>query len=65
MTTLSYSLTTAAEATGLSRSALQRHIRSGALKAKRNDVDERGNPIGKVIILKADLDAFLEGRPDA
>lgn len=58
---LSYSKAAAAEATGVSAQTLDRAIRSGRLRAKRTGLDKNGDPAGKVLILAADLVAWLDG----
>lgn len=66
MAKLSYSLTEAAEATGLSRSHFDEAIRSGKLIAKtttaKADTKSRG---GKRVILARDLEAYVESLPGA
>lgn len=62
---LSYSTTTAAAATGLSKSHLLAEIAAGHLRAKRSGVTEDGEPTGKYLILAADLAAYLDGLVDA
>lgn len=64
-TPLSYTLVTAAEATGLSRSHLSREIKAGRLKAKKSSVTEDGEPTGSTVILAGDLRTYLEGLVDA
>ena len=63
-TPLSYSMKGAVDATGLSKSYLDRAIRSGKLKAKRSGGTE-SDPAGNYVILAADLEAFLAGLVDA
>lgn len=63
-TPLSYSMKGAVDATGLSKSYLDRAIRSGKLKAKRSGGTEN-DPAGNYVILAADLEAFLAGLVDA
>lgn len=65
MTPLAYSLATAAEATGLSRSHLDRAIRAGQLRAKKSGRTEDHEPAGKYVILASDLEAYLSGLVDA
>lgn len=62
-TALAYSMRTAVEATGLSKSHLDRAIHAGQLKAKRTSQDEDGNPTGNWVILARDLEAYLDGLP--
>jgi hypothetical protein len=63
---LSYSTITASAATGLSRSQLDRAIRAGELKARKSSRhEETGEPIGKWVILAADLQAYLDSLPEA
>ena len=61
----SYSIAGAVTATGLSKSHLERAIRSGELKAKKSSKDSEGEPKGKYVILARDLEAYLEGLADA
>lgn len=65
MTPISYDLEAAAEATGLSQSHLKRVIGEGHLKAKRSGEDKDGNPVGKYLILDADLRSYVDGLVDA
>lgn len=63
-TALAFSVTQAAEASGLSTSHLDRAIKSGQLKAKRTSTNEKGDPVGKRVILAGDLEAYLSNLPD-
>lgn len=65
MTPISYDLKGAAAVTGLSESYFKRAIEDGELKAKRSNVDDAGNPVGKYIIKEADLRAFVDGLVEA
>lgn len=62
---LSYSLAGAVAATGLSRSTLERAIRSGRLRAKKSDTDEDGNPTGVWVIPAKSLRDYIDGLVDA
>lgn len=62
---LSYSLADAAEATGLSRSHLDRAIREGLLRTKTTKLDDNEKAVGKRVILASALESYLEGLPDA
>jgi len=54
---VAYSIATAAVAADVSPKTIQRAIRSGALRAKQ---------VGRLVrIMHADLEAWLEGHPDA
>lgn len=64
-TPISYSLKGAAEATGLSQSALDRAIKAGHLRAKKSSQDAEGNPTGVWIIPAASLVAYIDGLVDA
>ena len=64
-TPLAYSLAAAAEATGLSRSHLDRAIREGLLRSKTTKLDEQEKAVGKRVILARDLEAYLDGLADA
>lgn len=57
---LSYTLKTAAEATGLTTTTLSRAIKAGSLVAKRTSKAADGEPTGSYVILAADLKAWLE-----
>lgn len=48
----------------MSRHLLYRAIKSGDLPAKRTSRDKQGNPVGKIIIFRRDLEAWLESLPD-
>lgn len=65
MTRLSYSLHDAVAATGLSRSHLDRAIREGLLRTKTTKLDDKEKAVGKRVILASELQAYLEGLPDA
>lgn len=65
MNPLAYSIQSAAAASGLSVSALDRAIRSGKLRAKSSSEDDDGNPNGKRLILASELQAYLDGLVDA
>lgn len=60
-TPLSYTLKTAAEATGLTTTTLSRAIKSTRLKARKSGLTPDGEPAGSYVILHADLMAWLEG----
>lgn len=62
---LAYSIATAVQASALSRSHLNEAIGRGDLVAHKSNKDKDGEPIGKWIILRADLEAYLEGLPVA
>lgn len=58
---LSYSIKTAAADTGLSETRIKQAIHSGELKARRSATDENGDPAGKYVILRGDLESFVAG----
>lgn len=62
---ISYSMSGAVTATGLSKSTLERAIRAGRLRAKKSDVDADGNPIGVWVIPATALRSFVDGLVDA
>lgn len=64
-TPISYSLSGASAATGMSRSTLERAIHAGHLRAKKSSVDADGNPVGTWVIPAASLQAFVDGLVDA
>lgn len=64
-TPLSYSIATAAAATGLSKSHLRDEIKAGRLRAKRSSVTDDGEPVGNFVILAADLESYLAELVDA
>lgn len=63
-TALSFSIRTAVEATGLSKTFLIDAIHDGQLKARRSSVNEKNDPQGKWVILAADLEAYLASLPE-
>lgn len=65
MSTLSFSIKTAAEATSLSPQSIERAIKSGALKARKSSRNEKGEPTGKYLILARDLERYLDGLVEA
>lgn len=64
-TPLAYNMAGAVAASGMSRSALERAIRDGRLRAKKSSVDDDGNPVGNWIITAPALQAFIDGLVDA
>jgi hypothetical protein len=62
---ISYSLKTAAAATGLSETYLKARIGDGTLKAKRSGENGDGEPAGKYVILARHLEAFIAELVDA
>lgn len=63
---ISYNMAGAVSASGMSRSALDRAIRAGKLKAKRTSEDEEtGKGVGSFVIKAADLEAFIDSLVDA
>lgn len=65
MTRLAYSLADAAETTGLSQRHLKRAIAAGLLRTKTTKLDADEKPVGKRVILAAELQAYLDGLADA
>lgn len=65
-TALAYSIRTAVEATGFSKTYLMDAIKRGDLKARRSAVDDKGEPMprSKWVILAPDLEAFLASLPE-
>jgi excisionase family DNA binding protein len=61
---LAYTLDEAARLCGVSRDTMYRAVKSGMLRAKRTSRDELGDPVGKILILRKDLEAWLEDLPD-
>lgn len=61
MSRLSYTVATAAEATGLSKAHITAAIKGGQLAARRSGVNSDGEPAGKYVIFARDLEAWLEG----
>lgn len=61
---LAYSVPSAARATGLSATHLRDAIARGELKASRSNRDAEGNPVGKWVIIAADLEAYLASLPE-
>lgn len=64
-TVISYSMSGAVAATGLSRSTLDRAIRAGKLRAKKSGVSEDGEPAGVWVIPADALRDFIDGMEDA
>lgn len=64
MTALAYSIRTAAESTGLSKTHLIDAIKAGELKTRRSSVDGSGEPQGKYVILAGDLQKYLAALPE-
>lgn len=62
---LSYSVKGAASATGVSEDTIYRAIRSGRLRAKKSNENDDGDGTGKTLILRRDLEAWLEHLVDA
>lgn len=58
---LAYNLKEAADATGLSERTLKRAIGTGALKARKSDRDDEGNPRGVYVITAKALEEFIDG----
>lgn len=62
---LAYTLEQAARVCGLSKDSLYRAVRSGDLPAKRTTPGAAGQPpSGKILILRNELEAWLERLPD-
>ena len=64
MDPIAYNVDDAARVSGMSRTLIIRAIKAGDLKAKRTSRSETGEPAGKFIILRRELEAFLENLPD-
>lgn len=64
-TKLAYSVAEAAESVGLSRATIERAIHAGHLPTRTTMVDADQNPVGKRIILRSDLEAWLRRLPAA
>lgn len=61
---LAYSIRTATDATGLSKTHLIDAINRGELKARRSSKNKDGDPQGKWIVLASDLEAYLSSLPE-
>lgn len=62
---LAYTLEQAARMCGMSKDLLYRAVKSGELPAKRTTPGKNGGlPSGKIIILRRELEAWLENLPD-
>lgn len=64
-TRLAYDKREAAEACGVSEDTIKKAINSGALRAKRSSKNEDGDGVGKYLITRAALEAWLEELADA
>jgi hypothetical protein len=62
---LAYDLPEAAEATGLSEDSIKQAIRRGDLKGKRSARNADGDGVGKYLIQRTALEAWLDGLADA
>lgn len=63
--TLAYTLEQAAHVCGLSKESLYRAVKSGELRGKRTSRGKDGGPPGgKILILRKDLEAWLENLDD-
>lgn len=63
---LSYSLREASAVTGLSQNTLKAAIYHGWLHAKKSSRrPSDGEPVGKFVILRSELEKYLEELPDA
>lgn len=62
-TALAYSLRTAAEATGLSKTHLNDALNRGDLRGRRSSLSGDGEPQGKWVILAGDLEDYLSSLP--
>jgi hypothetical protein len=65
VTPLAYSKAGAAAAAGVSTKTLERAIGAGRLRAKKSSESADGEPTGRVVILAADLQSWLESLADA
>lgn len=63
-TVLAYSIRTAVEASGLSKTHLIDAINRGEIKARRSSRNDAGEPQGKWIIPAAELQAYLDTLPE-
>lgn len=63
-TALAFSVRTAVDATGLSKTHLIDAINRGDLKARRSSTNAKGEPQGKWVILADDLEAYLSSLPE-
>lgn len=62
---LAYTIDDAARLCSLSRDSLYRAIKSGELRAKRTSRGKQGSPpTGRILILRRDLEQFLENLDD-
>jgi hypothetical protein len=62
---LAYSVDEAAAVVGLSPRTLDRAITAGDLRCKRTAKTKDDEPAGKKVILRRELEAWLEKLPDA
>ena len=61
---LAYTVEDAAAVCGMSRALIYRAIKSGDLAAKRTSRNRSGEPVGRILVLRKDLEHFLENLPD-
>lgn len=61
---LAYTIEQAAYVTGLSKAAIYRAVKSGELPAKRTAKNSLGEPAGRILILRHQLEVWLENLPD-
>ena len=61
---LAYNLDDAARVCGVSRELIYRSIKAGDLPAKRTSQNDSGEPTGRIIILRRELEKWLEELPD-
>lgn len=65
MSRLAYDKREAAEACGVSEDTIKKAIAAGHLRAKRSARDSDGDGVGKYLITRAALEAWLESLADA
>lgn len=65
VTTVAYTIATAAEATGLSRKTIERAVKAGKLRAKRSSLTPDGEPTGSYVIPAPALAAWIDSLADA
>lgn len=65
MTRIAYTISEAADSTGVSERTIERAINAGALKAKKTSRNTDGDPVGKRLVSARALADWFDSLPDA